>query len=105
MAYAFEAVMMLWIAMAAMAAAVSLPLLLALRRPPRVQAEHAAVDIYRDQLGELGRDAERGLIGTGEAAAARAEIARRLIRADADSYGVARAEPRLRYAAAGVILA
>src|SRR4051812_39988790 len=62
-AYSIESVMVLWIAMAALAVAVSLPLLLALRRAAGGTAERAAADIYRDQLGELERDAERGLIG------------------------------------------
>lgn len=36
--------------------------------------------VYRDQLEELDRDVERGLVEPGEAEAARAEIARRLLR-------------------------
>jgi cytochrome c-type biogenesis protein CcmH len=39
--------------------------------------------VYRDQLRELERDLARGLIGTGEAAAARIEIERRLLATDA----------------------
>ena len=40
------------------------------------------MSVYRDQLGELDRDLERGVIAPAEAEAARTEIARRLIRAD-----------------------
>ncbi len=39
------------------------------------------VEVYRDQLNEVVADEERGLIGAGEAAAARLEIERRLLRA------------------------
>jgi cytochrome c-type biogenesis protein CcmH len=93
--------MLLWVAMAALAAAVCLPLLMALRRPSGNGAERAAVDIYRDQLAELRRDVERGLIRADEAEAARAEIARRLLRADAASQAeVAAGDGRLRNAAA-----
>lgn len=74
--------MVLWIAMAVLAAAACLPLLMALSRPVRgVAANAPALAIYRDQLGELGRDVERGVVGEEDAAAARTEIARRLIRA------------------------
>jgi cytochrome c-type biogenesis protein CcmH len=74
--------MILWIAMAVLAAAACLPLLMALSRPVRgVAANAPALAIYRDQLGELGRDVERGVVGAEDAAAARTEIARRLIRA------------------------
>ncbi len=44
--------------------------------PSRADFDRA---IYRDQLAEIERDAERGLIGTEEAAAARAEIERRAL--------------------------
>ncbi len=73
----------LWIAMAVLAAAASLSVLVPLyrssgdRRSERAQA----LAIYRDQLGEVDRDVDRGVIAKGEAEAARTEIARRLIRA------------------------
>ncbi|GJD33441.1 c-type cytochrome biogenesis protein CcmI [Methylobacterium aerolatum] len=56
---------------------------------------------YEDQLAEIDRDLERGLIAPEEAEAARAEAARRLLRAskDADKTAVEDfrlAEPRLR---------
>jgi len=38
--------------------------------------------VYKDQLAEIGRDAEAGLIGPTEAGAARVEISRRLLAAD-----------------------
>ena len=74
--------MVLWIAMAALAAAVCVPLLMALSRPPRAAhgAAGGAMAIYRDQLEELDRDVARGIVADSEAGAARTEIARRLIR-------------------------
>ena len=81
--------MMLWVAMAVLAAAAALSVLvpLARGRPASASASGAAeeVSIYRDQLDEIGRDLDRGVIGEREAAAARTEIARRLIAADRDA--------------------
>lgn len=62
--------------------AVLLPLLRA-RRSGVPDSSHD-VEVYRAQLGELERDIARGSIGAAEAETARAEIARRLIRADAE---------------------
>jgi cytochrome c-type biogenesis protein CcmH len=74
--------MLLWIAMAVLAAAASIPLLAALGRPARVASQSAqAVAIYRDQLDEVARDVARGVVAEGDAEGARTEIARRLIRA------------------------
>lgn len=39
------------------------------------------IEVYRDQLAELARDADSGLIGAGETEEARAEIGRRILRA------------------------
>ncbi len=50
--------------------------------PPRARAEHD-VDIYRDQLAEIERDRDRGLVSEDQLDAARAEIGRRLLAADA----------------------
>ncbi len=75
--------MVFWILLALMTAAVVLVVIAPLARPagafPAASGEEARV--YRDQLGELDRDRERGLIGGGEAEAARAEIGRRLLMA------------------------
>src|SRR4051812_13064155 len=97
--------MVLWITFAALAAAACLPLLIALRRPASVGAERSAVAIYRDQLSELERDVERGLIQSEEAQAARTEISRRLIRADASAGDAAEGGVSLRRAAAVVVIA
>jgi cytochrome c-type biogenesis protein CcmH len=97
--------MVLWIAFAALAAASCLPLLFALRRAPGNAAERSAVGIYRDQLAELERDVERGLIPADEATAARNEIARRLIRADASAAAEPPPDLRLRNVAAIAVVA
>jgi cytochrome c-type biogenesis protein CcmH len=66
------------------------------------------VSVYRDQLQEVDRDLERGVIAPAEAEAARTEIARRLIRADADGRGApalgAAQAPRRASALAAVVV-
>src|SRR5688572_12373892 len=76
--------MVFWILLALLTAAAVMAVLLPLGRPA------AASDggnhfrrVYLDQLKELERDKEQGRIGTSEAEAARAEIARRLIAEEA----------------------
>lgn len=51
-------------------------------RPAR--DEDHDLEVYRHQLAELEKDAERGLIAPGEAEQARAEIGRRILRVDAE---------------------
>lgn len=72
----------LLIAMAAtalsVAALIVLPVWRARQRAPRAAVELA---IYRDQLGEIERDLERGLLRPAEAKAARIEVEHRLLRA------------------------
>jgi cytochrome c-type biogenesis protein CcmH len=53
------------------------------QRPQR--RERFELEVYRDQLGEVERDRERGLIPAAEARAARLEIERRLLRAGAEA--------------------
>ncbi len=76
---------MFWILAAALTAAVAIALLLPLLRAGRDtdDAEAHDAEVYRDQLDELRRDEAAGLIGRTEAELARAEIARRLIAANA----------------------
>ncbi len=73
--------------MAVLAAAASLSVLVPLYRSSgggRSQRGQAMA-IYRDQLSEVDRDLDRGVIAESEAAAARTEIARRLIRAGGEA--------------------
>ena len=78
--------MLLWVLIALLTAAAILAVLMPLSRAPSVDssAQHNA-RVYRDQLAELERDKAEGRIGESEAEAARAEIARRLIAADAEA--------------------
>lgn len=70
----------LWIAVAVIAVILVVLLLLALR-PDRALGDRASYDlrVYRDQLDEVARDRDRGLIGDEQAAAATAEIQRRIL--------------------------
>lgn len=85
--------MLLWIAFAALTAVVLTFLLWPMVRRDRQENARAEYDlnVYRDQLRELERDADAGLIGPLEADAARAEISRRMLSADA-SRAAAKAE-------------
>jgi cytochrome c-type biogenesis protein CcmH len=103
--------MLVWLISAALTGVVVWALLRPLRSAAPSQLPETAADIavYRDQLSEVDRDRERGLIGAAEAEAARAEIARRLLARAAADDRLARqvAEPRssrwpLRLVAGGV---
>lgn len=73
--------MVFWITAALLTLGASLAVLMPLARAPKDARGNHDVEVYRDQLSELERDAGRGLIGSAEAHEARAEIARRLLRA------------------------
>lgn len=96
--------MVLWIGLAVMTALAALAVLLPLLRSAAPEAADTAagdVAVYKDQLAELGRDRDAGLIGAGEAEAARVEVARRLLRASRETETVADAGVgRLRRSAA-----
>lgn len=83
--------MLIWIIFAAMTGAAVFALLWPLSQG-RVEAFADAADaksLYRAQLGEIERDLGRRLIAPAEAEAARAEAARRLLRAAGDETGPA----------------
>ena len=75
--------MVFWVLLALMATAVVLVVIAPLARPAGafLAASGEETRVYRDQLDELDRDRERGVIGGEEADAARAEIGRRLLAA------------------------
>lgn len=81
--------MLFWFIAALLTLGASLAVLLPLARREVADAADGAHDleVYRDQLAELDRDAGRGLIGDEEAQQARAEIARRIIRTDRQKRG------------------
>lgn len=80
---------MLWICLALLTAAVVLALAQPLARGPAkaVDAHAADMAVYRDQLLEIETERERGLIGVDDAAAARAEVARRLLQTQKPGHG------------------
>ncbi len=77
--------MILWYAIAALTLAVLLLLLAPLLRRQTAAPNRIGYDVavYRDQLAELDRDMERGLVNAEQAAPARLEIQRRLLAAQA----------------------
>jgi cytochrome c-type biogenesis protein CcmH len=84
--------MWFWIVAALLTLGASLAILLPMLRAGEGAAGASAYDIevYRDQLAELDRDAGRGLIRPAEAEEARAEISRRILRAGKGRDGDAR---------------
>src|SRR5579883_2890239 len=76
--------MTLWILFALMTAAAAGAVLWPFGRKPRVVQGGSDRLVYQDQLREIARDHEAGLIGEAEAQSARIEISRRLLAA-ADS--------------------
>jgi cytochrome c-type biogenesis protein CcmH len=92
--------MTLWFVMALMTAAAIFAVLWPLSRN-RPLASGSDVEVYRDQLDEIGRDRAAGLIGEAEAEAARIEVSRRLLAAaDAPAAAPAVAGPKRRRAVA-----
>lgn len=93
--------MAIWIILAAMTAAAVMSALWPLSRA-RPAATAAGADgeglFYREQIEEIDRDLARGLFSPAEAASAKAEAARRLLRAESrrDSTGQSLDEPALR---------
>lgn len=87
--------MVFWFFAALLTLGASLAVLLPLASRPRGVAAGNShdIEVYRDQLAELDRDASRGLIRPEDAEQARAEIARRIIKAGGDD-GKARVRSR-----------
>jgi cytochrome c-type biogenesis protein CcmH len=89
--------MLLWITFAVLTATVLAAVLAPLGRARRATAtaDAGALEVYRDQLSELESERARGLIEESDAAAARTEIARRLLAsaAEADRIPAAPATP------------
>jgi cytochrome c-type biogenesis protein CcmH len=73
--------MTLWTVFALMTAAAIFAVLLPLGLRVRAPADGSDTNVYKDQLAEIDRDADVGLINAPEAEAARVEISRRLLSA------------------------
>ncbi|HEY0833978.1 MAG TPA: c-type cytochrome biogenesis protein CcmI [Azospirillum sp.] len=99
--------MLFWIVAAALTAAVVLLIVPPLLRPRAAAADRAAYDleVYRDQLSELERDEARGLITGAQAAAARAEIGRRMLLVAGETPQAATAPRGTRIIAAAIAIA
>lgn len=89
--------MVLWIVFAILAAAVTGAVLRPLWSGGEASPvpDSADLAIYRDQLGEIEADRQRGLIDEAEAESARAEVARRILKRSAEDPGQAAAAPGL----------
>ncbi|HKS85263.1 MAG TPA: c-type cytochrome biogenesis protein CcmI [Pseudolabrys sp.] len=83
--------MTLWFVIALMTAVAIFAVLWPLSRLGELRGGNDAA-VYRDQLEEIDRDSKTGLIGKGEAEAARVEVSRRLLAA-ADAEERSRSEP------------
>ena len=99
--------MLLWLISAVLTAAALYVVLRPLMGGSASEESRAAFNatVYRDQLGEVESDRARGLIGEGDAKAARVEIARRLLATDADRQGAKLSPTRSPTKAAAVGLA
>jgi cytochrome c-type biogenesis protein CcmH len=75
------ATMILWVIFALMTAAAIIAVVWPLGRTPRALKGDSDLAVYKDQLKEIDGDRASGLIGEGEAEAARLEISRRLLAA------------------------
>ncbi|EME71616.1 cytochrome c-type biogenesis protein cycH [Paramagnetospirillum caucaseum] len=86
---------MIWIVFAAMVALSLLVLLRPLLAAPARAAARSDYDlmVYKDQLGEIARDVERGLMTAAQAEAARTEIQRRMLAAVEGDKGAKAAAP------------
>jgi cytochrome c-type biogenesis protein CcmH len=75
---------MFWLVATGLVVLVAVPMVRVLLRadPSAAKAAELDISVYKDQLNEVERDLSRGVLGHEEAAAARTEVARRLLGAD-----------------------
>ncbi|MBN8920083.1 MAG: c-type cytochrome biogenesis protein CcmI [Rhizobiales bacterium] len=85
--------MSLWFVLSMLTAAAVFAVLWPLGRGRAPSAEGTDIEVYRDQLAELERDRAAGLIPAQDYDAARTEVARRLLAADAAQEGASAAAP------------
>ncbi|MEO0387514.1 MAG: c-type cytochrome biogenesis protein CcmI [Pseudomonadota bacterium] len=94
--------MFFWALAAAMTLATAAALLWPMVRPRGDAPESPDLQVYRDQLSEVDRDQERGVVEAAEADALRLEIKRRLLAAAGGREATARIGPAPSVTAAGV---
>lgn len=100
--------MSFWLVAACLTLAAALAVMLPFLRPARrgTASDSHDLEVYRDQLGELERDVARGTLGEADAAEARAEIARRILRLEPEAGDAARGgSGAARMTAAAAVLA
>lgn len=101
--------MFFWFAAALLTLGASLAVLMPLtrREPHQPGGSDHDLEVYKDQLAELDRDAARGLIQPVEAGEARAEIGRRILKvaAGAQAGGEPTARPAARLVGMAAVLA
>lgn len=101
--------MLIWVLFAGMTAVAALAVLVPLMRrragggTEEVGGAEGEVAVYRDQLAEVERDLEGGLVGPAEAEAAHAEIARRILRASRATGAASAAAPGRRVGIVGFV--
>lgn len=86
--------MLFWITAGLLTLIVGAVLAAALWRAPQAAASGQDIDVYRDQLKEVERDLERGVLTAAEAEAVRVEVSRRILAADQDKTGPTQAGQR-----------
>lgn len=96
---------MIWIVFAAMIGIALLVLLRPLLAAPKAATPRGEYDmvVYKDQLGEITRDVERGLLTQSQAEAARTEVSRRMLAASEEAKPAAAKSGRA--AAIAVVIA
>lgn len=88
--------MLFWVIAASLTLVASLAVLLPLARRAEEDVDKSHdLEVYRDQLAELDKDAARGVIAAPDAEHARAEIARRIIKLGSDDQPKPRSGPML----------
>lgn len=99
--------MLFWIVAALMTAIACLAVLVPIvRRPAGAVARDAHdLEVYRDQMAEVDRDASRGLIDSVHAEQARAEIGRRILRLSQDERAAGSEGRTVRFAGLAAVLA
>lgn len=94
----------LWVGIAAATLAAIAFLAVAALRRGQAAGDADETAIYRDQLDELSRDVERGVVAPADARAARLEIERRLLRAADRASATTTAQPSGRLAVIAAIV-